>query len=216
MDISKLQADIAAAIDHEKRTGTLARLVQTALKKREPAISDAHLHTKTEHVVGVVRGFVESMVGSIEVTLAAAQRAGIAAELTPIFDTALAYVNESFDFIPDEFGLCGLVDDAYLVHGLMQEISQRHGSMTGQPLLPARYFEQIQGIRRMIGEPTATRLDVAVVAFARRPNIRETIDQISKRFSTGGVSMDLPINFAFPAAGALDDLPNLELGALGG
>jgi uncharacterized membrane protein YkvA (DUF1232 family) len=162
----------------------------------------------------MIRRFVESMPEVIEITMAAAERAGVAEKVKPIFDTAISYVHESVDFIPDSLGLGGLVDDAYLVHGLMQEISRRHETVAGTALLPAHYFNESQQIRRMIGEPTSTRLDVAVVAFARRQNIRETVDQIVGRIGNRGLSMDLPSLSS--AAGLLDEVPELELGSLGG
>lgn len=210
-----MRAEIAEAIAHEERTGRLAELVRRGYRHRSPPIAEAALQEKTELIVRLVRDYVEASAEVIDQTLAAAKREGVMDEVKPIFDTATSYVTESVDFIPDDHGLAGLLDDAYLVHGLMQEISHRHRALTGRSLLAESMFETSQRIRRMIGEPTATRLDVAVVAFARRQNVRETVEQIVAKIGNNGLSMDLPSAVAFHTDDPLEDLPDLELGSLG-
>ncbi len=214
-DTSSMRAAVAAAIEHEKKTATLGRLVLNALAEQRPDLDEAARQSRADAVVGAIRLYVETTPDMVERAIAAAETAGVRAQMTPIFETALAYVGEELDFIPDKLGLAGLVDDAYLVHGLMQEISHRHRALTGKDLVPVGVFEQSQRIRRLIGEPTATRLDVAVVAFARRANVREAVEQITAKIGAGGVSMDLPVTVAFSNSEELDDLPDLELGSLG-
>ena len=217
VDTEGLRASVGEAIAHEQKTGTLARLVMTALSKRYPSEGEDALLQRTEGVVGAIRRYVESMPEVVETAIAAADKAGVRDSIEPVFATAISYVNEELDFIPDSMGLAGLVDDAYLVHNLMEEMSQRHRALTGQDLVPAGSFEESQRVRRLIGEPTATRLDVAVVAFARRANVREVVEQVCERIGGRGIAMDLPVTVAFGGdRDELDDLPDLELGALGG
>lgn len=217
VDTKGLRESVAEAIAHERRTGTLARLVVTALQKRYPSESESELTARTEAVVEAIRGYVESMPEVVDAAMAAAEAAGVRESIEPMFATALAYVNEELDFIPDRLGLAGLVDDAYLVHNLMQEMSQRHRALTGKDLVPPTTFELSQRMRRLIGEPTATRLDVAVVAFARRANVKDVVEQVCERIGGRGIAMDLPVTVAFGGGdNELDDLPDLELGALGG
>lgn len=210
-----MRAAVASAIEHEKKTGTLGRLVLNALEDQRRDLGAAAHRSRAEAIVNAIRLYVETTPDIVERALAAAEAAGVRDQMTPIFETALAYVGEELDFIPDRLGLAGLVDDAYLVHGLIQEISHRHRALTGKDLVPVGVFEQSQRIRRLIGEPTATRLDVAVVAFARRANVREAVEQITARIGGSGVSMDLPVTVAFANSEELDDLPDLELGSLG-
>lgn len=211
-----MREEIATALAHERETGKLAQLVRRGYQKADAALDDAALTAKTERAVRIVQDYVGAMPEVIERALAAAKKESVLDHVQPIFDTAMSYVTENVDFIPDELGLAGLLDDAYLVHGLMQEISHRQRALTGRELLPEGVFDTSQQIRRMIGEPTATRLDVAVVAFARRQNVRETVEQIVEKIGGAGLSMDLPSAVAFPSAGETDDLPNLELGMMGG
>jgi len=217
LDIERLRGSVAEAIEHEKKTGTLGRLVLNALAKRYPSESADEHRSRAEAVVSSVRRYVESVPGVVEAAMAAADAAGVRDSIEPVFATALSYVDEELDFIPDSLGLAGLVDDAYLVHNLMQEMSHRHEALTGEPLVPASTSTDSQRMRRLIGEPTATRLDVAVVAFTRRAKVRDVVEQVCERIGGRGIAMDLPVAVAFGGGSSdLDDLPDLELGALGG
>ena len=170
----------------------------------------------TDAITTALTRYVKAMPELVDEAMKAAEKSGVADGIRPIFETALAYVEEEVDFIPDSHGIAGLVDDAYLVHGLMQEISHRHRALTGAELLGDEYFRETQRVRRLIGEPTATRLDVAIVAFARRHNIKDTIEQIFRRIGNTGMSMNLPVSVAFPAGNDdIEDLPDLELGSIG-
>lgn len=216
VDLSSLERDIAAAVEHERTTGTLAKLVRQAYQKHKPGLPADDLESRVSNAVKAIQAYVEAMPTVIRSTLEAAEKTGEAEHIRPIFETALSYVAEDVDFIPDSLGVAGFVDDAYLVHQLMQEISQRHAAITGKPLIDTGFSMDTQRMRRLIGEPTATRLEVAVVAFARRHNIRETIDSIIQRIGGGGMTMTLPVRVAFPdQEDPLDDLPDLELGSFG-
>ena len=204
VDTQGLRASVDEAIAHEQKTGTLARLVLTSLQKRYPSESESELSARSDAVVGAIRRYVEAMPAVVDAAVAAAEDAGVRESIEPMFATALSYVDEELDFIPDSLGLAGLVDDAYLVHNLMQEMSQRHRALTGKDLVPAASFEESQRIRRLIGEPTATRLDVAVVAFARRANVKEVVEQVCERIGGRGIAMDLPVTVAF--GGGEDEL----------
>lgn len=216
VNTDQIRETVQKALAHEAEHGTLARLIGDAVRRDDPTLDDAAAEARTDATLGAIAAYIEAMVNVIDETLAAAGRAGVADDMRPIFETAITYVHEDVDFIPDSLGLAGLIDDAYLVHGLMQEISQRHRALIGKDLLPPEYFAETQRVRRMIGEPTATRLDVAIVAFARRHNVRNTIQQIFERIGATGMSMDLPVTVAFGRGDdSIDEAPNLELGSLG-
>ena len=215
-NVAKMREQIDAALAHEGETRSMHEIVRRAYAKAKPDLAGEALEDRCSKVVASVQAYVENTVQVIEQTIAAAEREGVAERVAPIFETAMSYLDERVDFIPDELGLAGLVDDAYLIHGLMQELSSRHRTLTGSPLLPESAFRETQRIRRMIGEPTATRLDVAIVAFARRQNVRQTIEHVVDRVGSTGLSMSLPAQAAFPTDDEpIDELPDLELGALG-
>jgi uncharacterized membrane protein YkvA (DUF1232 family) len=211
-----MREQVESAEKHEAEHGTLARVVREACRKIAPRATQPEIDAEVDRVVGAVRAYVRAMPELVDATLDAAAHRGVSDQVKPIFDTAVAYINEDVDFIPDAHGLAGLVDDAYLVHGLMQEISRRHNTLTGTPLLPESWFAPSQQIRRLVGEPTATRLDVAVVAFARAQNVRDVVEQIVARIGKTGLTMNLPSNVAFGfGEETAEDLPELELGSLG-
>lgn len=216
MEFSTIEKMIAEAVAHESKTGTMSRVVRAGYERQGSLMSDAEIDERTAATAAAITAYVTGIPTILRATIAAAERAGVGEQLRPILETAISYVQEDVDFIPDRLGICGLMDDAYLVYGLMQELSHRHRALTGRGLLAESVFADSQRIRRMIGEPTATRLDVAIVAFARRHNVRATIEQIMERIGSAGMGMPLPVAVAFPESSmGIDELPDLELGSLG-
>lgn len=207
MNIDDIKAQVEKALAHEARTGELATHIRTTL-------GDKGDDARVQSLVGTLREFVSSMPAIIESTLAAADAAGAKEFVEPVFGRALSYLSEEGDFIPDEIGLAGLLDDAYIVRELMQELSHRHRMVTGHPLIPNDMGAVNQRVRRMIGEPTATRMDAAIIAFARRQDVRETIDSAMTRIGGQRLTMRLPISTAFGDSGS-PDVPDLKLGTLG-
>lgn len=215
VDVSGIRDEIEAALAEDSRTGGLRAIIRGAVERGAPGLAEPG--RVVEHAVEAVRGFIASAPTVLEATIQAAREAGIEDQVRPIFETALSYMAEEGDFIPDSIGLAGLLDDAYLIHGLMQEISDRHRVLHGRALLPSGTFDLMRDIKRLIGEPTGTRLDVAIVAFARRANVRETIEQIVRRIGDHGLGFELPSAIASAdRENPLAAVPPLDLGSLGG
>ncbi len=213
MDVSKIRDEIETAVKQEAETGAFAAMVLEAVKKKQPATSDTDAEALADRAVAVLREFVLDAPKVIEATLQAAGEAGVLDRVEPIFETALQYTQEEMDFIPDSLGLAGVLDDAYLIYGLMQEISERHRALAGKTLLPSGTFAIMQDIKRIIGDPTATRLEMAIVAFARRQNVKDTIEQIYRRIGGEGLAMEMPSCVNMPGERSpLSDVPDLELG----
>lgn len=212
MDVTSIRKEVESAVRHEAETGALRARIERAVRKKH-GLSDHDVGRVVGLAIERLRDFVESAPTVIEATIQAADQAGVVEEVRPIFETALSYLQEEIDFIPDRLGLAGMLDDAYLIYGLMQEISERHRILTGKGLLPSSTFSEMQQVKRLIGDPTATRLDVAIVVFARRQNVRDTIEQIFRRIGDRGLSMDLPSRVAFQGERSpLADVPPLDLG----
>jgi uncharacterized membrane protein YkvA (DUF1232 family) len=213
MDVSGIRADIEAAVRSEEETGAFRAMVLGAVRQKLPGKTEGEAAAIAGEAVAAVRAFVEGAPDVVEATLAAAREAGVLERVEPIFETALQYMDEEMDFIPDSLGLAGLLDDAYLIYGLMQEISERHRALAGSTLLPGGVFAVMQDIKRIIGDPTATRLEMAIVAFARRQNVQDTIEQIYRRIGGEGLAMDMPSSVRLPGERSpLADVPDLELG----
>lgn len=212
-----IRSEVEAGLRAEDESGALRGVVLAAIGKAKPGMDEGDAEALADRGTAAIRSFVASAPTVIEATIQAAEEAGVVEHVLPIFETAMSYLHEEIDFIPDRLGLVGMIDDAYLIYGLMQEISERHRVMTGRSLLPSSTFDDMREIKRLIGDPTATRLDVAIVAFARRQNVKDTIEQIISRIGDRGLSMDLPANVAMPhERGPLSELPSLDLGALQG
>lgn len=215
MDVSGIRSEVERAVGHEAEHGTFRASVLRALEKKKPTMDAAERERMAELVTREVREFVEAAPTVVEATMHAAEEAGVVEQVRPIFETALSYTEEEGDFIPDRLGLAGLLDDAYLIHGLMQEISERHRILSGRSLAPSGTFVVMEDIKRLIGEPTATRLEMAIVAFARRQNVKDTIEQIFRRIGGPGLAMDLPASVAMPGERSpLADVPDLGLGKM--
>lgn len=208
-----MRADIDRAVGAEEAEGGFRTLVMEAVRAKLPAKTEAEAASIAGTAVSVVVQFVGEAPDVVEATLKAADAAGIREQVAPIFETAIQYLDEEFDFIPDSVGLAGMIDDAYLIYGLMQEISERHRAINGETLLPSMTFLVMQDIKRLIGDPTATRLEMAIVAFARRQNVKDTIEQIARRIGGEGLAMEMPSTAKMPGERSpLADVPDLELG----
>ena len=213
MDIAKIRVDVEEAVRAEDEHGAFRAIVLEVVREKQPSTSDADAGAMAGAAVEAVKAFVLGAPTVVEATLLAAEEAGVLEKVRPIFETAAQYMDEELDFIPDSLGLAGLLDDAYLIYGLMQEISERHRVLGGKTLLPSSTFAIMQDIKRMIGDPTATRLEMAIVAFARRQNVRDTIEQIYRRIGGEGLAMEMPSSAKMPGERSpLADIPPLELG----
>ena len=89
----------------------------------------------------------------------AAEAAGIQRFTSPIIQTAASYFLNAKDYIPDENGLYGLLDDAYLACRFIARISDIVFAERGFALIDASLDDHSPIIRVLIGEPVATQLD---------------------------------------------------------
>lgn len=98
----------------------------------------------------------EKYVRSVPTLLASAANA---ARGTPVEDTlgrviraAVTYWDEPDDLVPDELGLLGLLDDAYFTLRMLQLVSERLRTDTGQALLADDLSALDAVVREMLGE----------------------------------------------------------------
>ena len=89
----------------------------------------------------------------------AATAAGIQRFTSPIIQTAASYFLSPKDYIPDEKGLYGLLDDAYLACRFITRISEIVAAERGFALIDTSLDTHSPTIRVLIGEPVATELD---------------------------------------------------------
>ena len=128
--------------------------------------------------------YVESAPDLLDACLAAAESAGIAKAVRPIVRTAAQYFLEPEDYIPDEWGLLGLLDDAYLVHNLMNQVSLHHEHHAGVPLLPVSLQGATHIVRGIIGEPIIGQLDKSVAATLGNRLVEQHLGQLAMHNQT--------------------------------
>jgi len=89
----------------------------------------------------------------------AATAAGIQRFTSPIIQIAASYFLSPKDYIPDDKGLYGLLDDAYLACRFIARISEIVAAERGFALIDTSLDTHSPAIRVLIGEPVATQLD---------------------------------------------------------
>jgi uncharacterized membrane protein YkvA (DUF1232 family) len=136
----------------------------TFARQRLQQISDGSAtdRTREDRLIGLLCEYVERAPQLLEACLDAALREGVANEAAPILEVAARYFVEPQDFIPDQLGLFGLLDDAYLTHRFVARTSELYQQYAGHPLLPLDLSSMNAVARSVIGEPLAGQLDQAV------------------------------------------------------
>lgn len=117
---------------------------------------------KADRLIELLCEYVERAPQLLEACWSAAQQAGVANEASPILEAAARYFVEPQDFIPDQMGLYGLIDDAYLTHKFVGGTSDLYQQYAGHPLLPLDLSSMNSVARSIIGEPLAGQLDQTV------------------------------------------------------
>ena len=175
METDAIDRQIRQAVEHEKRTGTLLNLLRQYAQSHGARPSAADL----AGTVTFVGEYVKHALAILQELEAAAQRAGASQEIAPLVSAAEQYFLAPVDLIPDQLGLVGLIDDAYLAHSLVQAASDQHRQRTGVALLPTPMdlTAANQVIRSLIGEPIASQLDAAVAGAVVMPAFQQALAQ---------------------------------------
>ena len=175
-----IRQKIAAAVGSQQGMELLAeRLGQIGAEQGQEMSPEA-----IRQIVGVVRDYVESTPNLLEACAFAANQAGVGGFVMPILEVAAGYFMEPMDFIPDHFGLYGLLDDAYLTQNLLAQISGLYQQQTGMPLLPISLDGANQIVRGIIGEPLAGRLDQAVAQTIQTAIVQQSLGQLAAQPGT--------------------------------
>lgn len=155
MEIERIRARIEKGKIIEQRSGVLHRAVVNLAKLNGVSVTELEV----EKVIDFVAEYIEHAPALMTIIEEAAATSGAQPDVQPILDATEDYFLAADDVIPDHYGLVGLLDDAYLTHTLMEAISDRFKSQTGQSLLPIEAHEINTFIGRLIGEPFVSILD---------------------------------------------------------
>jgi uncharacterized membrane protein YkvA (DUF1232 family) len=207
MNLKMIRGMISQAKNHENQTRTLANCVIAYANMMGHNLSTQQVN----NTVSFIREYIEHVPVLLEEVELAAKKAGVMNQIRPILQAAEGYFLQPFDLIPDSLGLIGLMDDAYLVHTLMQSLSDHYKQKTGVPLLATDLTQANLLIRVLLGEPTASTLDFSVMNLIQGPNLQSVIQQL---ISLAGSA---PMNVPDPMWGnaSIDEIVDARLGALG-
>ncbi len=208
MNSNGVRSLIRSAIEHEEKTGTVAQLLSQHLSRGGVSLTD---HQKAE-MLAFLAAYVRETPDIMDAAYHAAQQAGVLESMQPIFDAAFHYWAEPYDYIPDNLGLIGLTDDAYLTRMFLETISGLHQQQTGGPLLAIDLGPPNRVMRGLIGEPVATQLDAAVGQTVASQLIQAGLHQLA--VFTGGLNFDMP-GFNGSTYTDIQHLVDVQLGAMG-
>jgi uncharacterized membrane protein YkvA (DUF1232 family) len=107
----------------------------------------------------LAEGYIRAVANLLIESDIAATAAGIQRFTAPIIQTAAEYFLQPKDYISDDEGLYGLLDDAYLACRFIVRISEIFAAERGVALIDTTLDRHSPTIRVLIGEPLATRLD---------------------------------------------------------
>jgi hypothetical protein len=205
--VREIRSQIEAAVNDEKATGRMAAGIKEFVKRMGlPATAQDIAQT-----VAFSQQYVEFVPAVIEMVEKSARDMGLANEAAAILNPVEHYWFEPNDVLPDNQGLVGLVDDAYVALSVMQGMSNNCRTSFGRPLISMDLTQPNAQMRFVIGEPAASQLDGVVVAALNGPIVQsmlQAINQWGARF---------PINTPHPIWGnaSVDDIVKTQLGAMG-
>ncbi len=204
MDSNDIRSQIKAAFEHEDRTKTVAKHLARAGVSLTPA--------QQTDCLNFVKAYIRETPDIMDAAFHAAQQAGVADATRPIFDAAFNYWAEQHDFIPDNLGLIGLADDAYLTRMFIEAVSGLHAARAGRPLLSVDLGPANRVMRGLIGEPIVTQLDALVGQTIAGQTIQSGLQQLA---GFGSLDLNMPGYGDYISQYEIDQEVNVRLGAMG-
>lgn len=174
MRIEQIRAQIEEGKNVERQSGILRRAVINLAKLNGVSITGPEV----AKVVEFVTEYIEHAPALMTVIEEAAAANDVLAHVQPILDASEEYFLAPDDIIPDHYGLVGLLDDAYLTHSLMEAISDRHKSESGESLFPKDAHKLNTFIRRLIGAPFVSILDERVATTLNDLTVEQNINRM--------------------------------------
>ncbi len=207
MRTNKIRELIQAAVANEDASHNLSEALRGLARIRGVSLSPPQLAP----IEQFVQQYVEHAPAYLDAIAAVAEQAGLIREWQPILSAAEDYFLEPNDLIPDQLGLLGFVDDAYVTHSILQGLSESYRQKTGTALLPLEMNQANAVMRGLIGEPHAGILDNWVRNALHQPTIQDAINAII------AAGFQYPINSPDPIWGnaSPSEIANARLGAMG-
>lgn len=160
MDIAALRQRIRVAEDQEREQGGLRAWLQQQLAHLHPAITPGDDPLAT--LQRFIQGYIAVVPDTLEAAQAVADSANMRAQLLPVLKVAEAFFLLPQDLPADHQGMLALLDEAYLVHRLVEEVNDRYIVHGGEPLLPLNTTRANLIVHQLLGDAFSNQLDMAV------------------------------------------------------
>lgn len=122
-----------------------------------------------------VYNYIEQVPYLLTVAWTSAKTVGLEREFESILEMVVAYWIEGDDIIPDSMGIVGVLDDAYCSLLSMQTMSDYYQLQTGKYLFPDDLTAANEVMRKIIGEPYASKLDSIVSSAMLSANVKRAV-----------------------------------------
>jgi hypothetical protein len=175
MRIETIQQMIEAAVDHERQTDHVVALLIKVTAMANSRIDVETARILRDHCIAYVNLVPEFF----NTGLKRASEMGIEREMNFMLNELESYWFLQKDFIPDKYGLVGIMDDAYASNYFLQSLSDFCARQSNRPLIDRDLAVANTFARNIIGERIAQRLEKQVDTSI---NVHLSDNHISKLF----------------------------------
>ena len=210
MDVDAVEQQIERAVEDEGQSGRLRRALRDHAGARGRRVDEADLSGAVGFVVDYVRHVPVLMRDGLET----ARIAGLELEMSSVLEAAASYWEMAEDIIPDRLGLLGVLDDAYCSLTLIQGVSDRHEHETGRRLFSPDLETANEAMRRLIGEPVASQLDMFVGSKFKADPMVQMVRALTA-VSLDGDGLRIPEDPGIWGGRPVDEVVRNHLGSVG-
>lgn len=205
MNTNDIRKTIEEKISEESKTNNFRNHLSSVVDQEAAA-----------KVIEFIKNYLRATPDLMDKVYAMAQQHNLIHQFQPIFDGVFTYWMEEYDFIPDNHGLAGICDDAYLSLSLMHMIANTQVQGHGVLLENVDLSQVNNDMKIIIGLEVSSQLDATAHATYQSINIQNSISALVNMF-TGG----MPFGNSFSGfqnmvdQQRIDDEVNVRLGAMG-
>ncbi len=175
MEISQIEALIAQHCGDGHAEKDLHDLLAVVAERNGISPDEAEL----ERGARFVTGYIEQVPYMLKVATAAAANVGLNAEMECILEMVRSYWAQELDVIPDHLGVIGLLDDAYCSLSALQAVSDHYQLQAGKYLFPDDLSAANKVMRKIIGDPYISDLDLFVSNAVTEAGIMQAVKALA-------------------------------------
>ncbi len=162
MRVGSLRDIIRKAFEHEEKTLTFRRHLESHLKQKIPGHIFVDGDDDALTLLRFAMEYVQQVPDFLDALRTAAKKASIEKHVFPFLKMAEDYFLSPPKLPNNHIGLLALMDEAYLAHRLFEEVNDRYISRVGLPLIPWDMTLANVVAHSLIGEELANQLDEMV------------------------------------------------------